>query len=277
MLPQLAEQFEKEGYAIAPGLFSKEEVQQYIDHYMAMHDRGGDGWSETEIDMSSEDPLRQYPRLLQPHRGDQVSLDYMLDPRLYKCLNAIADAPPYAVQTMIYFRPPNSKGQNLHQDNMYLQAEPGTCMAAWLALDDVDESNGCLTIVPGSHELPVLCQTDDEANLKEHWYTKSTPVPEGYSVKPIIMKAGDVLFFTGSLIHGSNRNITEDRFRRTLIAHYISGEAEQVAKYYFPVYREDGSIVEEGLNVSAGGGPCGSFVDGEIVFEGQNKEATAAH
>lgn len=277
MLQQLAEQFQSQGFALASSLFSQQEVNAYKDHYAGMHARGGDGWAETPIDMSSDDPLKQYPRLLQPHRGDKLSLDFMLEPRLYECLKAIAGAPPLAVQTMVYFRPPQSKGQNLHQDNMYLQAEPGTCMAAWLALDDIDEQNGCLLVVPGTHDMPVLCQIDDESNLKDHWFTRSTPIPEGFQAKPMIMKAGDVLFFNGSLIHGSNRNETTDRFRRTLIAHYISGEAEQVAKYYFPVYREDGSIVESGLAVSAGGGPCGVFQDGQLVYEGENREATAAH
>ena len=31
------------------------------------------------------------------------------------------------------------------------------CVAAWMALDTCDESNGCLQVVPGSHEWPILC------------------------------------------------------------------------------------------------------------------------
>ncbi len=52
---------------------------------------------------------------------------------------------------------PSGSGQALHQDQYYLHVRPGTCMAAWLALDPCDEENGCLRVVPGSHTLPVLC------------------------------------------------------------------------------------------------------------------------
>jgi hypothetical protein len=48
--------------------------------------------------------------------------------------------------------------------------------------------------------------------------------------------------------------VTEDRFRRALIGHYIEGEVEQVAEYYHPALRMDGSPLE--LGVAEGGGAC---------------------
>jgi len=92
-------------------------------------------------------------------------------------------------------------------------------------------------------------------------------VPEGMEVKPVIMKAGDMFFFNGQMIHGSYPNTSSDRFRRSLIGHYIVGEAEKVAKYYHPVLRMDGSEVE--LGISKSGGQCGVWVerDGKTVIE----------
>ena len=55
------------------------------------------------------------------------------------------------------------------------------------------------------------------------------------------MAAGDVLFFNGSVIHGSFPNASRDRFRRALIGHYVAGEAEKVSQFYHPVLRMDGS------------------------------------
>ena len=43
-----------------------------------------------------------------------------------------------------------------------------------------------------------------------------------------------------------------------MIGHYISGDARQVANFYHPVLRMDGSEVT--LKESAGGGPCGVWV-----------------
>src|SRR5439155_24204780 len=129
-------------------------------------------------------------------------------------------------------------GQALHQDQYYLHVQPGTCMAAWLALDPCDEENGCMRVVPGNPSLPVLCT--EKADTGVSFTDVTVPVPEGVPVVPVLMDAGDVLFFNGSVIHGSYPNTTPDRFRRALIGHYVAGEAEQVAQFYHPVLRMDG-------------------------------------
>ena len=94
------------------------------------------------------------------------------------------------------------------------------------------------------------------------------------------MKKGDVIFFNGSLVHGSGPNQSETRFRRIMVGHYIEGNAEQVAKYYFPVFRMDGSQVE-GLQSIEHGGPCGVpiFKDGKLTFEmeGDTADITGPH
>jgi ectoine hydroxylase-related dioxygenase (phytanoyl-CoA dioxygenase family) len=191
------------------------------------------------------------------HRWDEVSLQWMLSARLRESLTTLAGLEPYAVQTMVYFKPPGARGQALHQDNYYLRVRPGTCIAAWLALDKCDEANGCMMVVPGSHTWPVLCAV--EADTTQSFTDVTVPIPEGQEVLPMIMDSGDVLFFNGSLVHGSLPNTTTDRFRRALIGHYIEGDTQQVYKWYHPVLRMDGSVVE--LGTSEDGERCGVWVD----------------
>ena len=52
----------------------------------------------------------------------------------------------------------------MHQDNFFLLAEPATCIAAWTPLDDTDEENGCLRVVPGSHREPIICPPTPKDN-----------------------------------------------------------------------------------------------------------------
>src|SRR5262249_55891335 len=134
---------------------------------------------------------------------------------------------------------------------------PGTCLAAWLALDRCDEETGCMQVVPGSHTLPTLCIVP--ADTTQSFSDITVPLPDGMNPEPVIMEPGDVLFFDGQLIHGSFPNTTTDRFRRTLIGHYIMAEAEKVAQYFHPVLRMDGSEVQMGI--SEGGGACGVWVE----------------
>lgn len=253
----LVQEFERKGYATVPGLFSPEEVAEYREHYMELRAAGSYPGDSAGVDVTSNDPLKRYPRMIHMHRWDRKSFNWIIEPRIAHWLTAFLGQEPYAVQTMLYFKPAGARGQALHQDQHYLRVQPGTCMAAWLALDDCDEENGCLQVVPGTHDLPLLCTV--EADTTQSFTDVTVPIPEGMSPEPVTMKAGDVLFFNGQLIHGSFPNTTQDRFRRSLIGHYIVGDAEKVAKFYHPALRMDGTPAE--LDISEHGGPCGVWVD----------------
>lgn len=268
----LVEQFQRAGYALVSGLFSPAETAAYRDHYMKLRAAGTYPGDSAGVDIASNDPLKRYPRMIHMHRWDRASFDWLIEPRIAQWLTAFAGIEPFAVQTMLYFKPAGARGQALHQDQHYLRVQPGTCLAAWLALDDCDEANGCLQVVPGTHDLPLLCTVD--ADTSQSFTDVTVPVPEGMSPVPITMKAGDVLFFNGQLIHGSFPNITTDRFRRSLIGHYIVGDAKQVAEFYHPALRMDGTPVE--LGISDYGGPCGVWVDQDGVPMVELKERQTA-
>jgi hypothetical protein len=249
--------FKENGYFVARGLFSPDEAQHLTDHYMTLREGGTYPGDFAGIDPTSDDPLKRYPRMIHMHRWDQPSLDWMIDPRINEHLSGLMGREPYAVQTMLYFKPPKARGQAFHQDQYYLRVQPGTCIAAWLALDLCDEENGCLQIVPGSHDWPLLCTV--KADTTQSFTDVTVPIPAGTPVVPIIMEPGDVMFFNGQVVHGSLPNHSTHRFRRSLIGHYIGGEASEVAKFYHPALRMDGSVIE--LGVSEGGGSCGIWVD----------------
>ena len=251
--------YREQGYAVVPGLFSRAETDRLHAHYDAMHRnfvatgtlRVGDRITDPD------DPLAAYPRIMHPHRRDAVSRAWLLDARLRRWLNALTGRDPFAVQTMFYFKPPGARGQALHQDQRTLRVRPGTCIAAWMAVERCDTENGCLQVVPGTHELPVLCT--ETADLELSFTDFTVPVTAGMTPEDVIMEPGDVLFFNGQMIHGSLPNRSRTRFRRALIGHYIAGEAQQVAHHYFPVLDMAGR--EVALEKGAGGGPCGIWVD----------------
>lgn len=253
------------GFALIRGLFTSDEAEYYSRHFMQMRESGPKPGDYPEADPSSEDPLKRFPRMIHMHRWDEISLKWLIEPRLNAALTSLLGEEPYAVQTMLYFKPPGARGQALHQDQFYLSAAPGTCMAAWMALDRCDEENGCMLAVPGSHLWPLLCPK--KANAALSFTDVTVPLPEGVEVNPMIMDPGDVLFFHGAVVHGSLPNRTNNRFRRALIGHYITGCSTQVGGYYHPVLKMDGSAIQ--LGVSAGGGPCGIWVEqeGEPIIE----------
>ncbi len=257
--------FDRQGYLIYPQLFSPAEIQKLTVHFMELRQQGRHPGDFAGVDLNSSDPLKKFPRMIHMHRWDALSLRWLLDQRIAQALTGLLELEPFAVQTMLYFKPPKARGQALHQDQYYLRVQPGTCIAAWLALDACDEENGCLTVVPGSQKWPLLCTV--KADTTQSFTDVTVPIPPSAEVRSMVMQPGDMLFFNGQLVHGSGPNNSAERFRRSLIGHYIAGDARQVAQYYHPALRIDGSVV--GLDVSEGGGACGVWVeqDGKPVIE----------
>ena len=254
-------QFSRDGYVVVPSLFSAQEAEVLKTHYRTLRESGnvpGDPFRYPDPGLVV-DPLQRYPRMLQMHRWDEISLKWLIDPRMNAVLTGLLGDEPIAVQTMIYFKPPTARGQALHQDNYYLRVKPGTCCAAWMALEEVDEENGCLQIVPGSHDWPVLCTVPADTN--QSFTDITVPIPEGTPILPVRMQAGDVMFFNGQLVHGSLPNTSAQRFRHSLIGHYVHGDAQQVAAWFKPALRMDGRTVE--LETSDNGTRCGIWVDAQ--------------
>ncbi|MEU7576120.1 phytanoyl-CoA dioxygenase family protein [Streptomyces sp. NPDC041068] len=127
------------------------------------------------------------------------------------------------------------------------------CLAVWISVDDCDAANGALSVVPGSHIMEVVCpeQTDGQASFT----TGLVRPPAGMATVQTVMRPGDALFFHGSLVHGSLPHTTRDRFRRSLIFHYVPQTSVEVAQWYLPSVAPDGSDVR--VPAAAGGGPCG--------------------
>jgi phytanoyl-CoA hydroxylase len=128
----------------------------------------------------------------------------------------------------IQYKPPQIGGVNMwHQDAPYWPIlAPMTEVTAWVALDDVDESNGCMSMIPGSHLwgnniefLHTLKSYDDMPSEFDGHSIKVTRCP---------VKKGEVHFHHALTWHGSHAN-TSGRPRRAIALHYMSDETRYVA------------------------------------------------
>ena len=268
LTPDQKRRFERDGFLVLRGLFSPAEAAAFRDAFMEANADGPvPGLSAIgEGIVDPADPLAFYPRMMNPHlQPDRavgaMARDFLLDPRLEPVLTDLFGEEPLGVQTMFYFKPAGARGQELHQDNFYLRVKPGTCLAAWLAVDDVDAGNGGMKVVPGSHREAVACPQKADAAVS--FTTDYVPVPEGMEAVPCDMKAGDVLFFNGSLIHGSTPNTSLDRFRCSLIAHYVPRHSQELSHWYKSPLTFGGEVVE--IAEATGGGPCGTAEVGAMA------------
>jgi len=260
---QLAE-YNRDGFVVARQLFSPEEVTEIRETFGKASELGPVAGMCDPKKEPTNDLLDRYPRMMHPHRQSQLPIGPLstrvaLDPRIGAILNDIYGEEAVCAQTMYYFKPPGTRGQSLHQDNYYLRVKPATCMAAWLAIDDADDENGGLVCVPGSHKLDIACP--GKADLKVFWSEDMVAIPEGMQIVPTNLKAGDVLFFHGSVIHGSYPNKSATRFRRAFIGHYLPLASSVVSQWYKPLLTFRNEVAGE-IGNAVGGGPCGEVPKG---------------
>jgi ectoine hydroxylase-related dioxygenase (phytanoyl-CoA dioxygenase family) len=267
---QQHDRFDSEGFVVVEQLFDRFEIAHIRDTFMDMNRNGPvEGLSEirrgrvdgTVGGYDVQDPLAFYPRMMHPHKHPDkpvgpLAMAYMTHPRLKPILANLFAEEPYAVQSMFYFKPPGARGQALHQDNFYLKVKPGTCMAAWMAIDDADEENGGMMCVPNTNMLDIACP--DKADPSLYFTTEHVEPPAGLRPRQLRLKAGDVLFFNGNVIHGSPPNTSRDRFRRSLICHYVPASTAEMSSYY-EVYNFAGE--RQKVVANNDGGPCGTPQD----------------
>jgi ectoine hydroxylase-related dioxygenase (phytanoyl-CoA dioxygenase family) len=133
-----------------------------------------------------------------------------------------------------------------HQDAPYWPTlMPMTEVSAWVALDDVDEENGCMSMVPGSHLW---------GNKIDFLHTLKSfgDMPGEFEGRPIEVRTcpvrkGEVHYHHALTWHGSHAN-TSIRPRRAIAIHFMTDETRFVASGEHPMkpfmHMADGELVQ---------------------------------
>lgn len=167
----------------------------------------------------------------------------------------------------IQVKPPRVGGPTVwHQDHPYWPIiQPADLVSAWVALEDADEENGCMSMVRRSHKwgphgdgtVGIDARTNGPTPKMEY-----VPAGETIEVVPCPVKAGSVVFHHCLTWHGAPPNHTE-RPRPAIAVHYMPGWTR-----YEPTAR--GHVVEHHVEVKPGEPLVGSHFptvmqDGKVL------------
>jgi ectoine hydroxylase-related dioxygenase (phytanoyl-CoA dioxygenase family) len=111
-----------------------------------------------------------------------------------------------------------------HQDLGYWPIgtpEPLTATCS-LALDDADEENGCLRVVPGSHKGELRPHRPLHGNDRDSSHILSVELTSDDPIVSLPLKRGDMTVHDEMIIHGSGGNRSDTRWRRTYITAFRS-------------------------------------------------------
>lgn len=164
------------------------------------------------------------------HRFSALVRSHIRDPRRLDAVTEIVGRDLFCPNDLYFFKPPGT-GRPIawHQDSWYFRniyissvgdAIDQSTIGTWLALDDADEENGCLWVIPGSHRLGVIDHSEVESDdyLLQKRVTVSDEMEE--RAIPVEVPKGALVFFNNALLHRSTPN-RSDRFRRAYIVHYM--------------------------------------------------------
>ncbi len=105
-----------------------------------------------------------------------------------------------------------------HQDNFYFGTNSDRIVSCGVYLEDADEANGCLRIVPGSHRSGRIAEHEKRPNSHGSW----TQVDEAQAVS-VVVPAGSFVAFSANLLHGALENVS-DRSRYSTAWHYTPAD-----------------------------------------------------
>ncbi|MBM7622198.1 phytanoyl-CoA hydroxylase [Bacillus tianshenii] len=215
------EQYDRDGYILIKKGCSHDLIDVFNAHIHTI--RSADVMPEWAA-VEPEDRFKL--RVFNPHLHDGFALQMMKLPIVRGALAQIMGDEAVGVQSMYFYKEPGSKGQAAHQDYFYIRNNPNTMVAGYIALEEIDEENGCLWVIPGSHKHGLLKHGKvKRVNEHEPWTDETEGIDLSKEIT-IRMEKGDILFFHNLLVHSSGRNRSENRWRKSYVCHYIRQDSE---------------------------------------------------
>lgn len=153
----------------------------------------------------------------------------MAHPQITEGIAQLTDATELRIwHDQIQYKPAEIGGVNMwHQDApLWPIIAPMTEVTAWVALDDADVDNGCMSMIPGTHKWG-----DNMEFIRTlESYDAMPETFDGHQLDVVRcpVKKGEVHFHHSLVWHGSHSN-TSGRPRRAIALHYMTQETEYVA------------------------------------------------
>ena len=230
------EQFDRDGYLFFPEAFSRAEMKVLLDEVPALY-------AENRPEIVREKDGKTPRTSFAAHTYNDAFAKLGQHPRLIDPVSQLFGEGVYMHQFKINGKQAfDGDVWQWHQDYGTWQRDDGMpqprAMNVALFLDDVNEFNGPLLFIPGSHKLGVVAAghdvsttsyplwTLDNAKVKELVDQGGIVAPKGIS--------GSMLFFHGCLVHGSPSNMSP--WNRVIVYLSLCAVSNHITQFKRPEY-----------------------------------------
>jgi len=224
---QVLTSFEQSGYVALRNFLNADEVfqaQQTIKNFIQNNVSALPREQVFYEIMDQPDTLKQIQKLFSHHSY----FHSLMFGSKFEALAELLLNGPVVGKNMQYFNKPPQIGKATppHQDGYYFMLKPCEAVTMWLALEDVDEENGCVRYVHGSHLR----------GMRTHGRTQTLGFSQGvidYGTAEDLANevafpalAGDLLVHNAMTIHRADGNRSQNRTRQALGFIYYSERAQ---------------------------------------------------
>lgn len=210
-------QFRRDGYSLVRGLAARplcEQMRQFARQQLAR--QAGPLEYEADVNYPGAPVSREAPggrtvrRLLQAYARGPLCRQWATSPevagRLQQLLGPRVSLSQAHHNCIMTKAPDYSSSTGWHRDIRYWSFKKPELVSVWLALDAECCANGCLLLLPGTHEMEFRGDRLDalqflRPDLEENRELLHTQVAAE-------LAAGDALFFDARLFHAAGQNKT---------------------------------------------------------------------
>lgn len=225
---QNLQRFLNDGYVAFPGFLATqqvEELQENVDRFIRNVIPKMPSEEVFYEDKARPETLKQIQRMFE---HDDYFHDLMFGSRFEQLAADLLQHDVKGVNLQYFNKPPMiGQATPAHQDGWYFMLEPNEAVTMWLALDDVDEENGCVRYVRGSHRH----------GLRAHGRTQTLGFSQGLldfgtaddEQNEVATPAspGDLLVHHALTVHRADGNRSRTRSRKALGFIYYSTAAQE--------------------------------------------------
>lgn len=192
--PELVERYGRDGILFPVRVLSAAEVTEYRDALEAVAASCDNGYQ------------RRFDNL---HRFFPWAYRLTTNAALLDAVESVLGPDLVVDGTLVFYKPPHdSSYASWHQDSVYSGWHLTPSVSAWIALTRSECSNGCMRVIPGSHQQGLLDHdtvVDDPHLLNRRGERVRMDVDEAQALD-VTLEPGEMSLHHTNIVHGSNAN-----------------------------------------------------------------------
>ncbi|MCB0509511.1 MAG: phytanoyl-CoA dioxygenase family protein [Chitinophagales bacterium] len=210
--PAVQEIFERDGYVVLP-FYNEQEIKELSDLYYELHPVNEHGF---------------FPSTFSHDKNYRQTADSSIRKACERSANLYLENVKLVCGAFIVKTPSPESGMCVHQDMSLLDESRFTGINIWATLCDLSVENGTIFVLKGSHRL---FPTYRGSSIPEFFQNVSEEIID--YLEPVLIKAGEAVFFDQSIIHYSPPNYS-NKIRIVTNTYFTHKDAEYRTYFYNP-------------------------------------------